>query len=1050
MSARKTKPQPKTKNQNLQVFVRCRPPNSSESNHRSSSVVEINGHREIAVIHNTSSNSKIARTFLFDRVFGPSASQREVYHNVVEPFISDVLAGFNCTVFAYGQTGSGKTFTMEGDFATQKLLSLESNAGLIPRAMCALFDELRVLQAEYTVRISLMELYNEELYDLLSADEVPPKLRLFDDASKKGCVHVQGLQEVMVHNQSQVLEELRKGSAKRQVAATLLNAHSSRSHTIFTVTIHFKENTADGEEYLRVGKLNLVDLAGSENIGRSGSTDKRAREAASINQSLLTLSRVTSCLVEHQPHVPYRESKLTRLLQDSLGGRNKTSLIATISPLHLNVEETISTLDYALRAKCVSNRPEVNQKVSQNVIMKEYTDVIESLKKKLERHRNGSGFYVNDENYRQILEQTQARNKAICDLIEQNRSICHRIKEAEETFAALSKDKENCKRNLENVNQFILQTQEEIELANKDLLHASVEQKESVNILKDVSNKENELRMQACQCVKVIDSALGDAEKIYRRLDFSRDVIAENKVVLQKLREKSKFYKASATKLLDVVMESETFLHKLSDCVEKVADDGKSNIVVLQQAVNKQLQNLAFSLEVCKRLFFIFADNLKALPAPTLAQFKSYHERQILVTKKIVEVLKDAISSYNKLLSVLPQQSSSLLEFLQESVENLKMDVRNQVKQVEENISTAVSVSKNNTETLGKLLGKLLLQEEKTRFMKHHQVMAMNRSAIDKLLSDCANEISRLTLEFKNMLATKENFLCEIKKKMCATADYHKQQPTAVLFPISELKNKIASSKTNLENQFKSVIDCSGTLTELSAVATKSKDDVHSLLNSDLQSAITQIISMCKDVTLEGSAQMKSEVSSLMNSAEDVAMLLMTIPSNYDKIRLMKTSLEEKKDEILGMFLDGISSAKTEVQECCEERKKEISDMVSFEINQDAQTGLTPIRRRSYGDIPTPSFLPSPIKRTAKSKIQRAPWKKLLRSPRKPHFSTNNLSDFNYGSNDGMASDSELSLSNKAFGPCKLQKASSFSDLRLHSKSGNVFHRPGTPKKIAP
>lgn len=134
--------------------------------------------------------------------------------------------------------------------------------------------------------------------------------------------------------------------------------------------MHSKENSVDGEELLKTGKLYLVDLAGSENIARSGSVDKRAREAANINQSLLTLGRVITCLVEHQPHIPYRESKLTRLLQDSLGGRMKTSMIATVSPAHCNVEETLSTLDYAHRAKSVANKPEVNQKVSQKVIMK--------------------------------------------------------------------------------------------------------------------------------------------------------------------------------------------------------------------------------------------------------------------------------------------------------------------------------------------------------------------------------------------------------------------------------------------------------------------------------------------------------------------------------------------------------------------------------------------------------------------------------------------------------------------------------------------------------
>merc|ERR1719337_432906 len=131
-----------------------------------------------------------------------------------------------------------------------------------------------------------------------------------------------------------------------------------------------KESSAEGEEVLRVGKLNLVDLAGSENVGRSGAVDGRAREAGNINQSLLTLGRVITCLVEHSPHIPYRESKLTRLLQDSLGGRTKTSIIATISPATINMEETLSTLDYASRARSILNRPEINAKLSKEDLVK--------------------------------------------------------------------------------------------------------------------------------------------------------------------------------------------------------------------------------------------------------------------------------------------------------------------------------------------------------------------------------------------------------------------------------------------------------------------------------------------------------------------------------------------------------------------------------------------------------------------------------------------------------------------------------------------------------
>nr|CAD7592102.1 unnamed protein product [Timema genevievae] len=195
--------------------------------------------------------------------------------------------------------------------------------------------------------------------------------RLYEDPLKKGSVIVSGLEEVTVHTKNEIYNIMEKGSMKRQTASTLMNAQSSRSHTVFSITVHIKENSIDGEELLKTGKLNLVDLAGSENIGRSGAENKRAREAGNINQSLLTLGRVITSLVERTPHIPYRESKLTRLLQESLGGRTKTSIIATVSPAAINLEETLSTLEYAHRARNITNRPEINQKLSKKTLIKE-------------------------------------------------------------------------------------------------------------------------------------------------------------------------------------------------------------------------------------------------------------------------------------------------------------------------------------------------------------------------------------------------------------------------------------------------------------------------------------------------------------------------------------------------------------------------------------------------------------------------------------------------------------------------------------------------------
>ncbi|XP_033250334.1 kinesin-like protein Klp61F [Drosophila miranda] len=316
--------QARKSNQNIQVYVRVRPLNARERCIRYAEVVDVLNSREILTRHTL--DSKLTKKFTFDRSFGPESKQCDVYAVVVSPLIEVVLSGYNCTVFAYGQTGTGKTHTMVGNETAELKSSWEddSDVGIIPRALSHLFDELRMIEVEFTMRISYVELYNEELCDLLSTDD-STKIRIFDDSTKKGSVIIQGLEEITVQSKD---------------ATTLMNAQSSRSHTVFSIVVHIRENGIDGEDMLKIGKLNLVDLAGSENVSKAGNEKGiRVRETVKINQSLLTLGRVITALVDRAPHVPYRESKLTRLLQESLGGRTKTSINATISPGHKDIDE---------------------------------------------------------------------------------------------------------------------------------------------------------------------------------------------------------------------------------------------------------------------------------------------------------------------------------------------------------------------------------------------------------------------------------------------------------------------------------------------------------------------------------------------------------------------------------------------------------------------------------------------------------------------------------------------------------------------------------------
>ena len=297
---------------------------------------------------------------------------------------------------------------MTGDISN--VLPLPDAAGIIPRVLYALFERLEAAETENSVKCSFIELYNEELRDLLSTDDAV-KLKIFDDNSKKGhsTTMVQGMEECHLKTAVEGITLLRDGTNKRQVAATKCNDLSSRSHTVFTITVYIKRMTEDGQEYLSAGKLNLVDLAGSENIQRSGAENKRAAEAGLINKSLLTLGRVINALVERGSHIPYRESKLTRLLQDSLGGRTKTCIIATVSPAKSNLEETISTLDYAFRAKNIRNKPQVNQAINKKTLLKEYTAEIEKLKSELIATRQRNGVYLTQENYEEITTISESR-----------------------------------------------------------------------------------------------------------------------------------------------------------------------------------------------------------------------------------------------------------------------------------------------------------------------------------------------------------------------------------------------------------------------------------------------------------------------------------------------------------------------------------------------------------------------------------------------------------------------------------------------------------------
>ncbi|CAN6338767.1 unnamed protein product [Urochloa humidicola] len=353
---------------NVQVVIRVRPLNNNEKNmHSFNRCLKQESAQSITWIGQPETR------FTFDHVACETVDQEVLFRVAGLPMVENCMAGYNSCVFAYGQTGSGKTYTMLGEISDLDVRP-SPDRGMTPRIFEFLFARIRAEEEsrrdeklKYSCKCSFLEIYNEQITDLL--DPSSTNLQLREDIRKE--VYVENLTEFEVGCVSDIIKLLMQGSANRKVAATSMNRESSRSHSVFTCIIESKWEK-DSASNLRFARLNLVDLAGSERQRTSGAEGERLKEAANINKSLSTLGLVIMNLVDlahgKQRHVPYRDSRLTFLLQDSLGGNSKTMIIANVSPSLCSANETLSTLKFAQRARLIQNNAVVNEDASGDVL----------------------------------------------------------------------------------------------------------------------------------------------------------------------------------------------------------------------------------------------------------------------------------------------------------------------------------------------------------------------------------------------------------------------------------------------------------------------------------------------------------------------------------------------------------------------------------------------------------------------------------------------------------------------------------------------------------
>ncbi|XP_021764618.1 kinesin-like protein KIN-14Q isoform X2 [Chenopodium quinoa] len=394
---------------NIRVFCRCRPMNPVEISMGDKAAIDFESVRDGELT--IKSNGHPRKTFKFDAVFGPQAGQADVFEDTA-PFATSVLDGYNVCIFAYGQTGTGKTFTMEGT---------EDARGVNYRTLAELFEIMSERQKlfQYEICVSVLEVYNEQIRDLLASGTQPcvASKRLEIRQASEGVLHVPGLIEAHVSNIREAWDVLQTGSNARAVGSTNANEHSSRSHCIHCVMVKGK-NLLTGE--CTRSKLWLVDLAGSERIAKTEAQGERLKEAQNINKSLSVLGDVISALANKSQHVPFRNSKLTHLLQDSLGGDSKALMFLQISPNENDLSETICSLNFASRVKGVELGP-----------AKKQLDNIEFLRYKQLAEKTKQEAKLKDLQVKKMEETIHNMESKIKDKDQKNKNLQEKLKELE-------------------------------------------------------------------------------------------------------------------------------------------------------------------------------------------------------------------------------------------------------------------------------------------------------------------------------------------------------------------------------------------------------------------------------------------------------------------------------------------------------------------------------------------------------------------------------------------------------------------------------------------
>uniref|UniRef100_A0A8C2Q1D2 Kinesin-like protein n=1 Tax=Cyprinus carpio TaxID=7962 RepID=A0A8C2Q1D2_CYPCA len=828
----------------IKVMCRFRPLNSSEVTRGDKYIAKFQGEDSIVIG---------GKPYVFDRVFQSNTTQEQVYTACAQQIVKDVLGGYNGTIFAYGQTSSGKTHTMEGN------LHDTDGMGIIPRIVQDIFNYIYSMDEnlEFHIKVSYFEIYLDKIRDLLDVSKT--NLSVHED--KNRVPYVKGCTERFVCSPDEVMDTIDEGKSNRHVAVTNMNEHSSRSHSIFLINV--KQENTQTEQKLS-GKLYLVDLAGSEKVSKTGAEGAVLDEAKNINKSLSSLGNVISALAEGSTYVPYRDSKMTRILQDSLGGNCRTTIVICCSPSSYNEAETKSTLMFGQRAKTIKNTVSLNVELTAEQWKKKYErekersktfrNTITWLENELNRWRNGEKVpaeeqfdkekmnaevlaldnTINNEKFASTPSMPPVPGMLGAGLNDVEKEKCEveltklykQLDDKDEEINQQSQLVEKLKQQMLDQEELLASSRRDHDNLQSELTRLQLENDASKEEVKEVLQALEELAVNYDQKSQEVEDKTKEFEALSEELGQKSSILASIDSELQKLKEMANHQKKRVTEMMSSL---------LKDLTEIGIAVGNNEIKVNGSGLIDEEFTVA-------RLYI---SKMKSEVKSMVKRCKQLENTQSEGNKKMDETEKE-LAACQLLISQHEAKIKSLTEYLQ--------NVEQKKRQLEEDV-----------DSLNEELVKISAQDKVHAMEKESEIQSANevKEAVEKQIQSHREVHQKQISSLRDELETKEKLITDLQ-----------EYDTHISVDIKQFQSE----------------------TELKCVNAKELQTLHNLRKlfvQDLATRVKKSAEMDSDET-GGSAAQKQKISFLENNLEQLTKVHKQLVRDNADLRCELPKLEKR------------------------------------------------------------------------------------------------------------------------------------------------------------